>query len=155
MKIKKKVPMSPLLNQILQIHDCLDIICNVEKDIFDGSFKGLFRKKDYSGNDGQLKTAMTKLIEIHDTIKNSHFPKQGISMVAEDAKNYAYALTLSTMQLNVINQSLSAKTNGMPYPMSQYNSDCKLLKELQQSYMSLGAKLNADYKLYASEIAQL
>jgi hypothetical protein len=117
--------------------------------------RGLFRKKDYTGNDGQLKTSMTKLVEIHDVIKNTDFPTRGIEMVAEDAKNYAYALTLSTMQLTVINQSLSAKASGMQYPIAQYNSDCALFRELQQSYMSLGAKLNADYRLYGSEIAQL
>jgi hypothetical protein len=44
--------MKLLFNQILQIHDCLDIICNVEKDIFDGNLRGLFRKKDYAGNLG-------------------------------------------------------------------------------------------------------
>ena len=92
----------PLLLKIHQIHDCLTVICDVESDIFDSSFKGLFRKKDYVGNEGSLQVAAGKLVEIHDSLKSFHSNQSGIKMVADDAVNYAYALVLSTVQLIVI-----------------------------------------------------
>ncbi len=147
--------MSSLLMRIHQVHDCLKIICDVESDIFDSSFKGLFRKKDYAGNEGVLQTAATKLTQIHDSLKNYRSGNSGIDMVAEDVKNYSYALVLSTIQLIVINKQLGEKANGKSYSMGDYNKDVNLFRELQDNYMSFGAKLNADYKLYAYEIANL
>jgi len=144
-----------LLLDILQIHDCLNIICEVESDIFDGSLKGLFRKKDYIGNSGKLQTVLVKLVEIHDGLNSFDAGRPGVNMVAVDAKEYASSLGLSTAQLININQKLSEKAAGKSYSMSEYNGEVKKFHELQASYMSLGAKLNADYKLYALEIANL
>jgi hypothetical protein len=144
-----------LLLKIHQIHDCLNVVCDIESDIFDSSLKGLFRKKDYEGNDGSLQVAAGKLVEIHESLKAFHSNQAGIQMVAEDAMNYSYALVVSTVQLMAINKSLEAKANGRAYSMGKYNEDVKLFQEAQQAYMSLGAKLNTDYKLYGYEIAKL
>jgi len=144
-----------LLMKIHEIHNCLTIICDVESDIFDSSLKGLFRKKDYAGNEGMLQVAANKLVDIHESLENFSSGKSGIDMVANDAKDYAYALAASTVQLIIINKCLSEKALGKSYSMSTYNSDVNLFRELQQNYMSLGARLNADYKLYAFEISQL
>jgi hypothetical protein len=141
--------------KIHQIHDCLNIVCDVESDVFDSSFKGLFRKKDYIGNDGKLESALVKLIEIHDGLVDFNSGYSGVDMVAEDAKNYAYALGLSTAQLVVINRKLALKSRGETYSMTEYNSEVNQFHQLQEQYMSLGAKLNVDYKLYAYEIANL
>jgi len=147
--------MTTLLMKIHQVHECLSIICDVESNILDISFKGLFRKKDYVGNEGVLHTTVTKLTQIHDSLKSYNFNNKGIDMVVEDLKNYSYALVLSSMQLILLNQNLSSKANGSKYSMSQYNEDVNLFRQLQQNYMSLGAKLNADYKLYAFDISKL
>lgn len=147
--------MASLLMNIHQVHDCLKIICDVESDIFDSSLKGLFRKKDYVGNEGMLQTTATKLTQIHDSIKDFHSGNVGIDMVAEDLKNYSYALVLSTIQLIVINKQLGEKANGKSYSMGAYNRDVNMFRELQDNYTSFGAKLNADYKLYSYEIANL
>jgi len=144
-----------LLLKIHQIHDCLKIICDVESDIFDSSLKGLFRKKDYAGNEGMLQVAANKLVDIHESLENFSSGKSGIDMVANDARDYAYALAASTVQLIIINKCLGEKALGKSYSMPTYNSDVNLFRELQQNYMSLGARLNADYKLYAYEIATL
>ena len=145
--------MASLLMNIHQVHDCLKIICDVESDIFDSSFKGLFRKKDYVGNEGMLQTAATKLTQIHESVKNYRSGNLGIDMVADDLKNYSYALVLSTLQLVVINKQLGQKASGKSYSMAEYNGDVTMFRELQDNYMSLGAKLNADYKLYSYDIA--
>lgn len=147
--------MASLLINIHQVHDCLKIICDVESDIFDSSFKGLFRRKDYQGNEGMLQTTATKLTQIHDSLKNYRSGNVGIDMVAEDLVNYSYALVLSTIQLILINKKLGEKATGKNYSMSDYNSDVNMFRELQDNYMSFGAKLNADYKLYSYEIASL
>jgi hypothetical protein len=147
--------MTSLLMKIHQVHDCLNIICDVESDIFDSSFKGLFRKKDYAGNEGVLQTTATKLTQIHDSLKTYQSGNSGIDMVIEDLKNYSYALALSTIQLILINKQLGEKANGKPYSMGDYNRDVNMFRELQDNYMSFGAKLNADYKLYSYEIANL
>ena len=144
-----------LLLKIHQIHDCLKIICDVESDIFDSSLKGLFRKKDYVGNEGMLQVAANKLVDINESLKNFSSGKSGIDMVANDARNYAYALVVSTLQLILINKNLSEKASGKIYSMSTYNKDVNLFRELQQNYLSLGARLNADYKLYAYDISQI
>jgi hypothetical protein len=144
-----------LLLKIHEIHNCLNIICDVESDIFDSSFKGLFKKKDYLGYEGILEVAATKLIDIYQSLENFDSGKPGINMVVMDAKNYAYALFLSTSQLIIINKSLGLKSLGNPYSMGKYNDDCKLFRELQSNYMSIGTKLNADYKLYGYEIATM
>jgi hypothetical protein len=99
--------------------------------------------------------AAGKLVEIHESLKAFHSNQAGIQMVAEDAMNYSYALVVSTVQLMAINKSLEAKANGRAYSMGKYNEDVKLFQEAQQAYMSLGAKLNTDYKLYGYEIAKL
>ena len=147
--------MTTLLMTMHQVHDCLSIICDVESDILDSSFKGLFRKKDYVGNEGVLHTTITKLTQIHDSLKSYNSNNKGINMVAEDLKNYSYALVLSSMQLILLNKNLSNKASGSKYSMSEYNEDVNLFRQLQQNYMSLGAKLNADYKLYAFDISNL
>jgi hypothetical protein len=144
-----------LLLKIHQIHNCLNIICDVESDIFNGSIKGLFRKKDYAGNEGILEVAIVKLVEISESLENFDSGKRGINMVANDARDYAIALYMSTLQLKVIINSLAAKANGHSYSMSQYNEDMNQFKVLQDIYMSLGNKLNTHYKLYSYEIAQL
>jgi hypothetical protein len=147
--------MTSLLLQIHQIHDCLNIVCDVESDIFDSSFKGLFRKKDYAGNEGKLTTALVKLSEIHDDLIAYHTESIGINMVVEDAAEYAFALGVTAAQLIVINNKLRDKANGEKYSMSEYQEGLNKFQHLQQQYLSLGAKLNADYKLYAYEIAKL
>jgi hypothetical protein len=147
--------MSDLLLKIHQVHDCLNIICEVESDIFDGSFRGLFRKKDYVGNEGVLQTTASKLTQIHDSLKDSTSSNSGIQMVIDDLINYSYALTLSTMQLFVINRQLADKAGGKAYSMGKYNEDVDLFKELQENYMSIGKKLNADYTLYSYDIAMM
>lgn len=147
--------MSDLLLKIHQVHDCLNIICGVESDIFDGSFKGLFRKKDYAGNEGVLQTTASKLTQIHDSLKDTASSNSGIQMVINDLINYSYALTLSTMQLFVINRQLAEKASGKSYSIGKYNEDVNLFRELQENYMSMGKKLNADYKLYSYDIAML
>jgi hypothetical protein len=93
--------------------------------------------------------------DIHESLENFSSGKSGIDMVANDARDYAYALAASTVQLIIINKCLGEKALGKSYSMSTYNSDVNLFRELQQNYMSLGARLNADYKLYAYEIATL
>lgn len=145
--------MTSLFMKIHQVHDCLKIICDIESDIFDSSFKGIFRKKDYIGNEGVLQITIRKLTEIHDSLKTHRSGNSGIDMVAEDLRNYCYALVLSTIQLILINELLSKKSSGTSYSMSDYNRDISVFKELQDNYMSLGAKLNAGYKLYAYEIS--
>ena len=147
--------MSDLLLKIHQVHDCLNIICEVESDIFDGSFRGLFRKKDYTGNEGVLQTTASKLTQIHDSLKGTTSGNSGIQMVIDDLINYSYALTLSTMQLFVINRQLADKAGGKAYSMGKYNEDVDLFKELQENYMSIGKKLNADYTLYSYDIAMM
>ena len=147
--------MTSLLMKIHQINDCLDIVCDTESDILDSSFMGLFKRKDYVGNDGKLRTVVNKLSEIHDSLLKFDCGDDGINMVAEDAKDYAFALVCSTGALIVINSRLGEKANGKKYSMSEHNELMNTFQKLQRDYMSLGAKLNADYKLYAYEIAKL
>lgn len=147
--------MSSLLMQIHSIHDCLKIICDVESDVFDSSLRGLFRRKNYAGNEQTLSVALQKLEQVVALIRSMRFGSEGVKAVASDAVNYSDALMASTKQLLKINNALWQKSSGHPYSMSSYNSDCNSFRQLQDRYCTFGDRLNADYKLYALEISKL
>ena len=147
--------MKSLLSSIHQIHDCLNIVCDVESNVFDSSFTGLFKRKDYVGNNVKMLLVRHSLLEIVESLIGYDALKAEINTVAENAKDYAYALDCSTAQLIFINEKLAGKANGQKYSMGDYNTEFKKFQALQQRYMSLGSKLNASFHMYSFEISQL
>lgn len=146
------------MSLLLKIHDlnqCLTTICAVEADIFDNSLKGLFRKKDYSGNAGVLEVAIRKLDSIMVWLCAYETGTEELDRVVADSLDYAIDLLDSTQQLLLINNKLASKALGEAYAMRDYNVDCEKFRRLQDDYVSSGATLNAAYKLYAYEISLL
>jgi len=138
-----------------QIHKCLDVICETESDILDSRIMSIFRRKDYFGNEGKLNAVLTKLSELNASLISFNSGGHGIDMVVKDAKDYTHALSRMTAQLIVVNNKLAKKASGQSYSISEYNQDIGYFYQLQSEYLSLGAKLNVDYQLYANEIANL
>ncbi len=147
--------MSPLLIKIHHVHECLNIICDVESDILNSSLLGLFKKKNYAGNENMLEVVCKKLIELHSDFDDHLGSSSGVDCVIFDCKDYAHALLLSTAKLNEINRGLASKANGNAYSISAYNQDIKEFSYLQDKYCVVGDRMNANYRLYSHEIALL
>lgn len=144
-----------LLMNIHAINTCLTVACDIESDIFDSSFKGLFRKKNYSGNEQKLSVVLVKLGELSNELNATQVQHSGIARVIDDATEYVDALIQSTTQLRLINLKLAKKASGSSYSMSDYRQDVQSFKSLQDFYCLLGDRLNADYQLYSAQIAML
>ena len=147
--------MSSLLMKIHHIHECLKIICDVEADIFNPSLLGLFKKKNYAGNEHKLEVVCRKLADLHASVDEHRGFSNGVDCVISDAKDYVHALLLSTIKLIKINRGLAEKANGMLYSMTAYNQDIKEFRFLQDQYCTVGDRMNANYRLYSHEIALL
>ena len=123
--------MTSLLIKIHHIHECLKIICDVEAKILNSSIFGLFKDKNYAGNEHSLEVVCNKLLELHAGIGVHSGVSIGVDRVINDAKDFIRALTASTVQLLAINRALGLKANGGSYSMSTYNSDLNNFKYLQ------------------------
>ncbi len=145
--------MRSLLLILSDIHNCLKILCEVESDLLDSSFMGLFRKKDYLGNETKLFIVKEKLEELSSELSSYTSSKQIAMNIALDAAHYLRALYETGAELSKLNANLQKKALGESYSMSQYNQDLSNFKKCQDRYMSAGDILNAKYRLYAGELS--
>ena len=147
--------MSSLLIEIHHIHKCLKIICDVEAEILDSSLLGLFKKKNFAGNEQMLDVVCRKLAELHTSVDKYLGSSNGIDCVICDSQDYIHALLLSTSKLIEINRGLAANVSGKHYSMTSYKQDLKLFKILQGQYSVIGNRMNANFRLYSNEINEL
>lgn len=147
--------MSSLLIKIHKVHECLNMICDVESTLFNIGLFSIFKKKNYPKYEKNLQVEYHKLTALYNEIDIYFGKHSGVDQFILCSKEYISALLKSTNQLIIVNNRLSIKANKGDYTLKQYNEDLALFNKLQDEYCKLGDQMNIYYKLYANEIMDL
>jgi hypothetical protein len=129
--------------QLLRIADCLDAICDIERQLYATGLRALFKRHDYSAYGQTLTKALVELDDIAGSIK---LDASNFLILKSTALEYIGALKASTAKLLALSFHLSAKANGEEYSLDEYLSDFREFKQYQDEYVELGRQLNAFYQ---------
>ncbi len=149
------VQMTSLIMTIRHVHECLNVICEVESGLLKSSIFSLFKKKNYPENGFTLSVACEHLSRARANLEAYMEQGDGVDILVSDAKAYTEALLASTVKLAEINNRLHEKAQGKAYFMADYTRDVNEFKHLQDRYCAIGDRLNESYRRFSAELASL